>query len=66
MVGSSSSSSVVGDPGGLGSPTTLGPVTSSTCQTPDPSTCHSADVRPGYDGRLTAKVERIEQTLRGR
>ena len=24
-----------------------------------------ADIRPGYDGQLTAKVERIEETLRG-
>ena len=25
-----------------------------------------ADIRPGYDGQLTAKVERIEQALRDR
>ena len=25
-----------------------------------------ADIRPGYDGQLTAKVERIEQALRER
>jgi uncharacterized protein (TIGR00106 family) len=24
-----------------------------------------ADIRPGYDGQLTAKVERIEEALRG-
>jgi uncharacterized protein YqgV (UPF0045/DUF77 family) len=24
-----------------------------------------ADIRPGYDGQLTAKVERIEQRLTG-
>ena len=24
-----------------------------------------ADIRPGYDGQLTAKVERIEERLRG-
>jgi hypothetical protein len=24
-----------------------------------------ADIRPGYDGQLTAKVERIEQHLAG-
>jgi uncharacterized protein YqgV (UPF0045/DUF77 family) len=25
-----------------------------------------ADIRPGYEGQLTAKVERIEQALDGR
>ena len=25
-----------------------------------------ADIRPGYDGQLTAKVERVEQALEGR
>jgi hypothetical protein len=24
-----------------------------------------ADIRPGYDGQLTAKVERIDEALRG-